>query len=70
MAKEIDNNVNSKLELLQSIIKHRRKENLSIRGKAIVIKTFLVSQLLYVMQLIGLPRLALQEINRLLYKYM
>ena len=56
-----------KLELLQSITKDWSKRDLSIQGEVILVKTFLVSQLVYVMQSIGLPRLALQKINRLLY---
>ena len=43
---------------------------MSIQGKVIVVKTFLVSQLVYVMQSIGLPRQTLQKINRLLYKFL
>ena len=43
---------------------------MSIQGKVIVVKTFLVSQLVYVMQSIGLPRLTLQKIKRLLYKFL
>ena len=43
---------------------------MSIQGKVIVVKTFLVSQLVYVMQSIGLPRLTLQKINRLLHKFL
>ena len=70
MAKEIESNWNSKLERLQSIIKDWSKKDLSMQGKIIVPKTFLVSQLVYVMQSIGLPRLALQKINRLLYKFL
>ena len=59
---------NSKLVCLQSIITDWSKRHLSIQGKVIALKEFLVSQLAYVMQSIGLPRLALQKINRLLYK--
>ena len=43
---------------------------MSIQGKDIVVKPFLVSQLVYVMQSIGLLRLALQKINRLLYNFL
>ena len=70
MAKEIENNWNSKLERLQSIIKDWSKRYLSIEGKEVVVKTFLVSQLVYAMQSIGLPRLALRKINRLLYNFL
>ena len=70
MVKEIENNWNSKLAGLQSIIKDWSKRDLSRQGKVIVVKTFLVSQLVYVMQSIGLTRLTLQEINRLLYKFL
>ena len=69
MAKEIANNWNSKLERLQSIMKDWSKRDLSTQGKVIVVKTFIVSQLVYVTQSIGLPRLALQTINSLLYNF-
>ena len=70
MAKEIANNWNSKLERQQSIMKDWSKRDLSTQGKVIVVKTFIVSQLVYVTQSTGLPRLALQTINSLLYKFL
>ena len=63
MAKEIDNNWNGRLQRLQSIIKDRGKRDLNVQGKVIVVTTFLVSQLVYVKHLIGLPRLALRKIT-------
>ena len=63
MEKEIDNNWNGRLQRLQSIIKDRGKRDLNVQGKVIVVTTFLVSQLVYVKLLIGLPRLALQKIT-------
>ena len=68
MAKEIENNWNSKLERLQCIIKVWSKRNLSIQGKVINVKAFLVSQLVYIMQSVDLQRQAvLHKVNRLLY---
>ena len=64
MAKEIENNWNSQFERLQSIIKDWGKRDLSIQGNVIVTKTFLVSQLLYVMKSIDLLRLAQQKIKK------
>ena len=70
MVKDIENNWKGKLEQLQSITKDGRKRDLSIQWKVIVVKTFLVSQLVYDMQSIDLPQLALHKINRILHNYL
>ena len=69
MAMEIETNWKSKVEHIQALIRKWSKRDLSIQGKVVVVKTFLVSQLVYIMRSIGLPRLALQQINRMLYKF-
>ena len=38
-------------------------------GKIVIVKCFLVSQLIYVMQAIGLPEKVLIDVNRLFYKF-
>ena len=38
-------------------------------GKIVIVKCFLVSQLIYIMQSIGLPEKVLIDVNRLFYKF-
>ena len=38
-------------------------------GKIVIVKCFLVSQLIYVMQSIGLPEKVLIDVNRLFHKF-
>ena len=38
-------------------------------GKIVIVKCFLVSQLIYVMQSIGLPEKVIIDANRLFYKF-
>ena len=45
------------------------RRDLSIQGKIVVVKTFLVSQFVYVMQSVGLREHVLQTINTKLYKF-
>ena len=51
----IDKNWTGRTETLTRIIQLWSKRDLSIMGKIMIVKYFLVSQLIYVMQLIGLP---------------
>ena len=55
MAKHIEDNWNSRLEKLYNLIKVWSRRDLSMHGKIVVIKTFLISQFSFVMQSIGLP---------------
>ena len=38
-------------------------------GKIVIVKCFLVSQLIYIMQSVGLPEKVLIDVNRLFYKF-
>jgi hypothetical protein len=69
MAKYIEENWNSKIDRIYSLIKDWSKRDLSVHGKIVVVKTFLVSQLVYIMQSIGLPQAVLTRIHRILYKF-
>ena len=69
MAMGIETNWKNRIERIQSLIRNWSKRDLSIQGKVVVVKTFLISQLVFIMQSIGLPRAALQKINRMLYKF-
>ena len=69
MANDIKENWEGRIEHMKHIIKEWNKRDISIQGKMVVIKTFLISQLVYVMQSICLPQNVLQTINTLLYKF-
>ena len=70
MAKELDDNWTHRIDHINSLIKQWSKRDLSILGKVVVIKTFLISQLTYVMQSVGLPHNVLCKINTILYKFL
>ena len=46
------------------------KRNLNIVGKICIIKTFLISQLVYIMQALVIPDHVLTDINRLLFRFL
>ena len=70
LAHQIEDNWKDKFDKMNKLIKNWSKRDLSIQGKVIVIKTFLISQFVYVMQSIGLPERVLQKINTILYKFL
>ena len=55
MAKEIKNNWNNTFQLLQSTIKDWRKKRFEHKRKGNSCRSILASQLVYVIQSIGLP---------------
>ena len=65
MEKELltDENWTGRIEKLTRIIQLWSKRDLSIMGKIVIVKCFLVSQLIYVMQSIGLPEKVLIDVN-------
>ena len=65
----INENWTGWIEKLTRIIQLWSKRDLSIMGKILIVKCFLVSQLIYVMQSIGLPEKVLIDVNRLFYKF-
>ena len=66
---DIDENWTGRIEKLTRIIQLWSKRDLSIMGKNVIVNFFLVSQLIYVMQSIGLPEKVLIDVNRLFYKF-
>lgn len=69
-AKEIESNWTEKIENMKRTIQQWSRRNLSIYGKTIIAKTFIISQFIYVMQAIGLPQHVLVEINTALYTFL
>ena len=70
MAKTIEENWNGRIHRLMTLIKEWSKRDLSIAGKVVVAKTFLISQFIYVMQSVGLPLTVLNKVNTTLYKFL
>ena len=69
-AQNIEDNWTKKVENIKRTIKQWSKRNLSIYGKVLIAKTFLISQFVYVMQSVGLPEDVLSEINRILFAFL
>jgi hypothetical protein len=55
---------------MQKHIASWNKRNLSILGKIQIVKTFLLSQFVFVMQSVGIPQETLTIINRIIYKFL
>ena len=69
MAKDIEENYLDRIKKVQTLIKNWSRRDLSIHGKILIVKTFLVSQFDFILQSIGLPNTFLQKINTLIYKF-
>ena len=69
-AQNIEDNWVSKLDKMHKMIKSWSSRDLSLHGKMVIIKTFLISQYVFIMQSVGLPDKVLTEINRTLYKFL
>ena len=68
-AADIKENWLGRIETMKKLIRIWSKRDLSINGKIVIIKSFLLSQLIYVMQTIGLKDDILVQINRILYQF-
>jgi hypothetical protein len=69
-ASEIDLNWKDKIKHIKQIIIKWEKRNLNLLGKICVIKSFLLSQFVYLLQAISLPEDVLKEINTILYRFL
>ena len=69
-ASSIEENWLERLEKIKRIIHSWERRNLSIMGKICIIKTFLISQLVYVMQALILPDKFLTEVNRIFFRFL
>jgi hypothetical protein len=66
----IEDNWLNRLEKVQRLIASWSKRNLSISGKLCIIKTFLLSQCIYVMQALALPDGVLTKLNTLIFRFL
>ena len=68
-ASELEINWTNRIETILRIIKSWEKRNLSLLGKVQIIKTFVLSQFIYIMQALAIPEKVLIEINRIIHKF-
>ena len=62
----VEDNWCDKIERMKRIIKQWSRKKLSIYGKILITKTFIISQFMYLMQSVGLPEAILNSINRII----
>ena len=68
-AQNIDVNWESKTDNMKRTMKLWSRRNLSIYGKILIAKTFIISKFIYTMQSIGIPDDILTKINRELFAF-
>ena len=69
-ASENEHNWISKIDKIKQLINQWEKRNLGIWGKLCVIKSLMLSQIVYAMQAICFPENILKEINTLFYRFL
>ena len=69
-ANEIEENWLSRIATVKKIFREWSKRNVSLIGKILIIKTFGLSQLIFVMKSIVLPQNVLGEINTMFFKFL
>ena len=69
-ASNIDKNWTSRIECLIKHLNQWSKRNISIMGKILVIKTFALSQLIFIMKSLVLPPKIIQEINGYIFNFL
>ena len=68
-ASRIEENYTNRIATIKRLISTWEKRDLSIIGKILIVKTFLLSQLIYLMQAFIIPENVLIDINRLLFRF-
>ena len=68
-ASKIDLNWKSKIEDIMKVIKAWSHRHISLYGKIIICKTYLLSKINYIIQSLSLPSAVLDEIDRILFKF-
>ena len=69
-ASEIDMNWLERIKVVKQLIKNWEKRNLGLLGKICVIKVFLLSQFVFLMQSISIPEKVNNEINTLFFRFL
>ena len=65
----IEENWKDKIKTIIKTIKVWQKRNLSLHGKVLICKTFLLSQITYVLKSLSLPHSVIKEIDTLIFKF-
>ena len=68
-ANTLEENWKNIINKIQYHIKNWSRRNLSIQGKIIITKTFIISQCIYMMQGIGLPEKIISQINKMCFTF-
>ena len=68
-ASVIEKNWTSKLESIERYIKTLQKQNCSLYGKVVLCKTFLLSQISYLIQSLSLPDQVINKLDSLLFQF-
>lgn len=66
----VEDNWTGRIRNIKRLICAWEKRNLSIVGKICIVKTFLISQFVYIMQAFVLPDCVLNEVNTLLFRFL
>ena len=66
---EINENWDSKIQSMIDTIKLWNRRQLSPHGKVVIAKTVLVSKFIYLSQSIHIPKVVMQKIDQMLYKF-
>ena len=67
---EISENWEEKIVVMLEKIKRWEKRDLSIYGKICIIKTFLISQVVYLMQSLLMPNSVVDRINQIIFRFL
>ena len=70
LASNNEENWIGRINKIKELISKWTKRNLSISGKLCIIKTYLVSQLVYIMQSLAIPDKVLNTINTILFRFL
>ena len=68
-ASKIELNWKSKIQSMSRIVNNYRNRNISLYGKIILCKTFVLSKINYILQSLTLPETVLAEIDRIMFKF-
>ena len=66
----IEENWKSRIENVKKMLTTWNKRNLSLAGKILILKTFGLSQFVFVMQSISLPEMVLKEISQIFFHFL
>ena len=68
-AKDNCRNWEAKLKSTQNVLESWSRRDLSTVGKILILKTFVLSNYIYLMQSIGMPNDIIKELNTICYKF-